>query len=103
MYNAMSSQLSLLNVSSSSKFKELNLKDIEVLVEDKEQPLFKRTYAGRHVGITCIITSTIELAEDNLKSRPLLQAERGTRSTELLKKTFKTMISSHLPVLSTSS
>lgn len=99
----MSSQLSLLNVSSSSKFKELNLKDIEVLVENKEQLLFKRTYAGRYVGIACTITSTIESAEDDVKSRPLLQAERGTRSTEPLKKTFKTMISSHLPVLSTPS
>lgn len=99
----MSSQLSLLNVSNSSRFKEFNLKDIEMLVENKEQPLFKRIYAGRYVGIACIITSTIELAEDDMKSRPLLQAERETHSTESLMKTVKTMISSHLPVLSTSS
>lgn len=37
----MSSQLTLLNASSSRKPEEIKLKDIEVLVDNKEQPWFK--------------------------------------------------------------
>ena len=46
----MSSKLSLLNASSSSKSEEFNLKDIEVLVDSKEQHWFKWDHIGNFEG-----------------------------------------------------
>ena len=50
---------SVLNVSNGrSRPEEFSLKDIEVLVDNKEQIWFKRAHIGRFLGIACIITST---------------------------------------------
>ena len=59
----MSSQLSLLNDSSSNKSEEFNIKDTELLADNKEQSPFKRAHVGQYLGIARIITSTTELAE----------------------------------------
>ena len=76
MYNKMSSQYSLLNVSSSNYSEEFNLKDIEVLIDDKEQPRIKQTHIGRYIGLASMITWTIKLAEQDMKSRAWLQAQK---------------------------
>ena len=47
----MSSQLFLLNTSSSSKFKEFNPKDIEVLPDREGQPWIKEAHVGKLLGI----------------------------------------------------
>lgn len=56
----MSSWLSLLNESSSSsKFKEFSLKGIEVFVDGREQPSFKKARAGMFLGINHIDTAKL--------------------------------------------
>ena len=47
-----------------------------MLIDDKEQPWIKQTHVGRYIGLACMITSTIKLAEQDMKSRALLQAEK---------------------------
>ena len=39
--------MTLLNVSSSSKSEEFNLKDIQVLVDNEKQPWFKQAHTGK--------------------------------------------------------
>ena len=56
---------------------EFSLKDIEVLVDNKEQNWFKRTHIGRYLGIARIITSTTKLSEEDKRSRTFLQTEEG--------------------------
>ena len=69
---------SLLNVSSdSSKPEEFSLKDIEVLVDSKEQNWFKRAHVGKLVHIP---RSTAKLTDDDQKTRTFLQAAGGIRS-----------------------
>lgn len=84
MYNKMSSEFSLLNVSSISKFGEFNLMDIELQIDIKEQLWFKRTHAGQKLGRTYIITMTIKLPEGHIKSRVFLENEGGIRGTDHL-------------------
>ena len=59
---------SLLNVSNDSKSEEFNLKDIEVLVDNKEQNWFKRAHIGQYLRIAHIITSTTKLSEQDMRS-----------------------------------
>ena len=68
----------LLNVSNdSSKPEEFNIKDIEVLVDNKEQNWFKRAHVGKLLGIVNIRRSTAKLANEDQKTRVFLQAEGG--------------------------
>ena len=68
----------LLNVSNdSSKPEEFNIKDIEVLVDNKKQNWFKRAHAGKFLGIVNIRRSTAKLANEDQKTRAFLQAEGG--------------------------
>ena len=70
---------SLLSVSNgSSKPQEFNLNDIEVFVDSEEQNWFKRAHIGQYLGITCIITSTSKLSEEDIRSRVFPQAEGGS-------------------------
>ena len=49
---------SVFNVSNdSSKFKEFNLNDIEVLVDSEEQNWFKQSHVGKFLGLKHIDTS----------------------------------------------
>ena len=53
---------SVFNVSNdSSKFKEFNLNDIEVLVDSEEQNWFKRSHVGKFLGLKHIDTSVGDL------------------------------------------
>ena len=53
---------SVLNVSNdSSKSKEFNLNDIEVLVDSEEQNWFKRSHVGKFLGLKHIDTSVGDL------------------------------------------
>ena len=80
-----------MNVSNdSSRSEEFNLNDIEVLVDSKEQDWFKRAHTGQYLGIARIITSTSKLSEEDKRSRAVLQAEGGIRSTNPLGKMLKT-------------
>ena len=69
---------SLLNVSNASDESEVfSLKEIEVLVDSGDQNWFKRAHIGQYLGIACIITSTVKLSEEEIRSRAFLQAEGG--------------------------
>ena len=77
---------SLLNISSaSSRPEEFSLKDIEVLVDSKEQNWFKRAHVGKFLGLVHIHRSTARLAYENQKTRAFLQAEGGIRSKDPLR------------------
>ena len=66
----------LLNVSNdNSKPEEFNIKDIEVLVDNKEQNWFKRAHVGKFLGIVNIRRSTAKPANEDQKTRTFLQAE----------------------------
>ena len=72
---------SLLNASNgSSKPEEFSLNDIEVVADNKEQNWFKRAHIGQYLGITCVITLTSKLSEEDKRSRAFLQAKREIRS-----------------------
>ena len=74
---------SLLNISSaSSRPEEFSLKDIEMLVDSKEQNWFKRAHVGKFLGLVHIHRSTARLADENQKTRAFLQAEGGIRSKD---------------------
>lgn len=78
----MSSQLFLLNVfvrKFGSKYVELNMEEIEVLIDRGKKPLLKRVHVGQYIGRSCIITLTAKLAEEDMKSWTFLQAERHER------------------------
>ena len=68
---------SLLNFSDSSKSEELNLKDIQVLVDNKEQNSFRTAYVGKFLGLVHIHKSTARLADEHQKTRTFLQAVGG--------------------------
>lgn len=60
----MSSQLSLLNVTSSSESEDFNLMDIQVFVNDKEQPWFKWIHVRIFWGLVYIQILNIKLANE---------------------------------------
>ena len=60
-----------------SRSGEFSLKDIEMLVDNKEQNWFKRAHIGRYLGMARIITSTTKLSEEDKRSRTFLQTEEG--------------------------
>lgn len=64
-----------MNVPSSSKPEEFKLKDIEVLVDAKEQPWFKRANVGNVLGTRRISTSDAKLDQDDKQTRAPVQAE----------------------------
>ena len=76
----MSSVLSVSN--GRSKSEELSLKDIEVIVDNKEQNWFKRAHIGRYLGIARIITSTAKLSEEDIRSCASLRVEGGIHSID---------------------
>ena len=71
---------SSLDISNGSRSEQFSIKDIEVLVDSKEQPWFKRAHLGRYLGIASIIISTTKLAEEDIRSQAFLQVEGGTHS-----------------------
>ena len=74
---------SFLNVfNARKKAEEFSLKDIEVLLDNKEQNWFKRTHIGRYLGIARIITSATKLSEEHIKFRAFLQAKGGIYSMD---------------------
>ena len=73
----------VLNISNaSSKSEEFSLKDIEVLVDNKEQNWFKRAHIGPYLGIARIIISTAKLPEENIRSQAFLQSEGAIYSMD---------------------
>ena len=67
---------SVLNVSNGrSRPEKFSVKDIEVLVDKKEQIWFKRAHIARFLGIACIITSTGKLSGEDIRSWTFLQAK----------------------------
>ena len=70
---------SLLNVSNDARGKpvEFSLRNIEVLVDSKEQNWFKRAHIERYLSMACIITLTSKLSEEDKRSCAFLQAEGG--------------------------
>ena len=66
-----------MNAFCSSKSEGFNLKDTEVLVDSKDQSLFKELYIGKPLGLVCICRSTAKLADRDQKSRFFLQGEGG--------------------------
>ena len=71
---------SLLNVSNhaSSKPDEFSLKDIEVLVDNKEQNWFKRAHVRKFLGLVQIHSSTSKLADEDQKTQASLRVEGGS-------------------------
>ena len=53
---------SLLNISNGNKSEEFNFKDIEVLVDNKEQNWFKRAHIRWYLGIAHIITQPLNFS-----------------------------------------
>ena len=76
----MSSQLSL---SSSSKYEELSLKNIYVLVDSKKQPWFKQAHIGPILEGTFIPTSATKLKKENMESQDFFQEEGEASCMEL--------------------
>ena len=69
---------SLLNASNAnSKPKEFNLKDIEVLVDSKEQNWFMRAHVGKFLGIENIRTSLNGLENSEMLARKDIKAGMG--------------------------
>ena len=58
----------LLNVLNASKPEEFSIKGIEVLVDNKEQNWLKRAHIGRYLGISRVITLTIKLPGEDIRS-----------------------------------
>ena len=58
-----------LNVSSSSKSEEFNLKDIQVLVDNEKQPWFKQAHTGKYISISHIDKFTAKLGQDDKQTR----------------------------------
>ena len=67
VHNKISSQLSLLNAPSSRKSEEFNLKDIEGLVDSKDQHWFKCATLEN-------FGDKLKLGQDGKQTRALLQA-----------------------------
>ena len=78
MYRKRSSQVSLLNASSRNKFEEFNPKDIEMLVDSKEEPWFKQAHIGTFWRLVYIHRLTAKLADEDQKSRDNFPTITGT-------------------------
>ena len=86
---------SVLNVSNDSgKPQGFSIKDIEMLVDDIEQNLFKRAHVGKFLGLIHIHSSTTRLADEYQKTRASLKAEGGAMMRHPLRNTLRIMISS---------
>lgn len=79
----MSSQpVSLLNAHSNTngqrccRSETFNLKDIEMIVEKKDQPWSKRACVGKLLGLTDIIKSTASLGQDDQQTRASSEAKQ---------------------------
>ena len=68
VYSELSFQLYLLDVFSSSKSEEFKVKDIEVLVDSKDQPWFKQAHIGKFLGLVCMRKLTEKPAHKDQKS-----------------------------------
>ena len=69
---------SVINVSNASNKSEgLSSKEIEVLIDNKEQNWFKTAHTGRCLGIVSFHKSTAKLSEEDKRSLAFLQAEGG--------------------------
>lgn len=79
---------------------EFKLIDIVVLLDSKEQPWFKWIRVEKCVAIAWMVTLTTKLAEEDMKSWVLLQAEGLIRTTNPINEAFKIKISSHLSATS---
>ena len=71
---------SLLNVTNSRKSEKFKLKDIEVLVDGKEQPWFKRAHIGIIFGIEDMRTSLNGLEKCEMLTRQEFEPTRRTTS-----------------------
>ena len=68
----------MLNVSNGSgKPEEFSLKDIEVIVNGKEQNWFKRAHVGKFLGLVHIHISMSKLTDEDQKTWAVLQAGIG--------------------------
>ena len=69
---------SLLNVSNASnESEEFSLKDIEMVVDNKEQNWFKRAHLGKFLGLVRIYRSTTRLADEDQNIWAFLKVEGG--------------------------
>ena len=65
----------MLNASNGSgKPEEFNLKDIEVIVNGKEQNWFRRAHVGKFLGLVHIHISMSKLTDEDQKTWAFLQA-----------------------------
>ena len=71
----MSSLLNVFNASNESE--EFSLKDIEAIVDSKEQNWFKKAPVGKFLGIVNICRSTAKLANEDQKTWAFLQGKGG--------------------------
>lgn len=78
VYKKRSSQVSLLNTSNRNKFEEFNPKDIEMLVDSKEEPWFKQAHIGTFWRLVYIHRLTAKLADEYQKSRDNFPTITGT-------------------------
>ena len=86
---------SVLNVSNDSgKPQGFSIKDVEILVDNKEQNWFKRAHVGKFLGLVHIHRSTARLADEDQKTRAFLKVEGGATMRLPLGKTLRIMISS---------
>ena len=86
---------SVLNVSNDSgKPQGFSIKDVEILVDNKEQNWFKRAHVGKFLGLVYIHRSTARLADEDQKTRAFLKVEGGATMRLPLGKTLRIMISS---------
>ena len=79
--NKMSSFWNVFN--DSTKPKEFSIKDIEMLVDNKEQNWFKRAHVGNCLGLVHIHRSTARLADKDHKYRASLKAEGGCHDSAI--------------------
>ena len=74
---------SLLNVSNdTSKSEEFSIKDIEILVDNKEQKWLQKAHVVKFLGLVHIHRSTAKLADEDQKTRAFLRVEGGTHSMD---------------------
>ena len=71
----MSYQRTFLNASSSSKSKDFNFKDFEVLADREEQHWFKWAFVWNFLGISNIGTSNAKLCQCDKQGNTSLQTE----------------------------
>ena len=83
----------LLNVfDDSSRPEEFSIKDIEMLVDNKEQNCFKRAHVGKLLGLVHIHRPTARLVDEDQKTWAFLKFEGGVMMRHLLGNTLRTII-----------